>query len=60
MWNKDVRNAIVAAGLRYWQVADAYGCTDGTFSRKLRKELPQVEKEKIFSIIERLEKEVSQ
>ena len=32
---------------------------DFNFSRKLRKELPQEEKEKIFSIIERLSKEVS-
>lgn len=56
MFNKDVREAIVSAGLRYWQVATAYGCTDGTFSRKLRRELPAEEKEKIFSIIRELEK----
>lgn len=58
MFNKDIREAIVSAGLRYWQVADAYGCTDGTFSRKLRQELPAEEKEKIFGIIRELSQEV--
>ena len=56
MYNQDVRGAIVAAGLRYWQVAAAYGCTDGTFSRKLRRELPAEEKQRIFDIIAELSK----
>lgn len=59
MFNKDIREAIVLAGLRYWQVAAAYGCTDGSFSRKLRRELPAEEKEKIFSIIQELSKEAN-
>lgn len=59
MFNKDIREAIAAAKLRYWQVATAYGCTDGTFSRKLRRELPAEEKEKIFGIIRELSQEVS-
>lgn len=57
MHNKDIREAISAAGLRYWQVAEAYGCTDGNFSRKLRKELPEEEKNKIFEAIKRLKQE---
>ena len=52
MKNKEIREAIASAKIRYWQVAEAYGCTDSSFSRKLRKELSQEEKEKIFSIIE--------
>ena len=59
MKNKEIREAIASAKIRYWQVAEAYGCTDSSFSRKLRKELPQEEKEKIFSIIEKLAQEVS-
>lgn len=51
MRNKEIRTAIETAGLRYWQVADAYGTTDGNFSRKLRKELPDEEKQKIYRII---------
>lgn len=58
MHNQDIREAIIAAKLRYWQVAASYGCTDGTFSRKLRRELPAEEKEKIFGIIRELSKEV--
>ena len=34
------------------------GIADCNFSRKLRKELPQAEKEKILAIIERLSREV--
>ena len=58
MMNQDVRRTAAGAGVKLWQVADALGIADCNFSRKLRKELDQAEKEKIFSIIERLSKEV--
>ena len=45
--------------MKLWQIADALGIADCSFSRKLRKELPQEEKEKIFSIIRELSQEVS-
>lgn len=60
MKNLDVRCAATAAGVKLWEIANELGIADYNLSRKLRKELPQVDKEKIFSIIERLEKEVSQ
>ena len=41
-----------------YYLADDLGITDSSFSRKLRKELPQEEKEKIFSIIQKLSQEV--
>jgi len=56
--NKDIRDAISSAKVRYWQVAERYGCTDGNFSRKLRRELPSEEKERIFAIIKQLSGEV--
>lgn len=56
MFNKDIREAIAQAGLKYWQVADAYGISDGNFSRKLRKELPEEEKKKIFKAIKSLKR----
>ena len=59
MSNQDIRHIATAAGVRLWQIAEELGIADFNFSRKLRKELPQEEKEKIFSIIERLSKEVS-
>lgn len=58
MSNEDIRYAIFEAGLKYWVVAKAYGCTDGNFSRKLREELTEDEKKKILAIIENLKGEV--
>lgn len=55
--NMDIRIAATSKGLKLWQVADAYGVNDGNFSRKLRKELPKDEKDKILGIIEKLAKE---
>lgn len=60
MTNKDVREAAKTSGVLLWQIADALGIADATFSRKLRKELTEAEKEKIFDIIERLKKEKKQ
>ena len=57
MCNKEIRGAANNAGVRLWEVAAAYGINDGNFSRKLRQELPQEEKEKILAIIARLAQE---
>lgn len=57
MKNQDIRQAAAGAGLRLWQIADALGIADCNFSRRLRRELPPEEKEKIFSIIQELAKE---
>ena len=54
MKNKDVREYAKKAGVMLWQIAYELGMTDGTFSRKLRRELPDAEKEKIRQIIARL------
>lgn len=54
MNNTEIRSVAKKAGVRLWEVAAAYGINDGNFSRKLRKELPQGEKEKIFVIIDQL------
>ena len=57
MCNKEIRNAAKNAGVRLWQVAAAYGISDGNFSRKLRKEMSPEEKEKVLAIIDRLAQE---
>ena len=57
MCNKEIREAAKKAGVHLWQVAEACGVNDGNFSRKLRKELPQEEKQTILGIIARLSKE---
>lgn len=59
MSNKDIRQTASNSGVRLWQIAEVLGIADCNFSRKLRRELPAEEKEKIFSIIRELEKEAS-
>lgn len=58
MSNQDIRRTAAGAGVRLWQIAQELGITDCNFSRKLRRELPQEEKERIFTIINQLSKEV--
>lgn len=57
MANIDIRCAAGGYGIRLWQVAEAIGMNESAFSRKLRKELPQEEKEKILAAIDKLAKE---
>ena len=57
MYNREIREAAKSTGVHLWQVANVYGVNDGNFSRKLRKELPQEEKQKIREIIDRLAQE---
>lgn len=59
MANCDVRQAAASAGVKLWQIADVLGIADCNFSRKLRKELTQDEKEKVLAIIVDLSREVS-
>ena len=55
--NTEIREKGKQAGVCLWEVAAEYGMNDGNFSRKLRLELPQEEKEKILAIINRLAQE---
>lgn len=57
MKNVEIRSAYMQAGIKQWQLAEALGLSETHFSRKLRKELPQEEKEKILDTIQRLAKE---
>lgn len=57
MQNSDIRTAAAKAGVWLWQIAERLGMTDSNFSRKLRRELAQNEKEKIFGVIDELAKE---
>ena len=59
MKNTDIRQAAKSAGVRLWQIAEMVGMNDGNFSRKLRRELPDDEKQRILEIIDRLSKEAS-
>jgi len=52
--NMEIRTAAKRAGVRLWQVAERVGVNDGNFSRKLRRELPPDERDKILEIINEL------
>lgn len=59
MCNIEIRQYAAKNNVRLWQIAERLGINDGNFSRKLRKELPQEEQEKIRAIIDDLTKEAS-
>lgn len=52
--NQGIREYAKLKGVKLWQVADMLGITDGNLSRKLRRELPDIEKALIFEIIDRV------
>lgn len=54
MSGSEIREKILGAGLKLWQVAYAYGTTDSNFSRMLRKDFTNEQTEKILSIIDEL------
>lgn len=54
MNNLDIRKVAEQSNVKLWQIADYLGITDGNFSRKLRRELPEEEKQKILAIIEQI------
>ena len=49
--NMDIRKLALDKGVRLWEVADKMGIAEGSLSRKLRKELPKMEKDLIRGII---------
>lgn len=52
--NTDIRAKAMLSGVMLCEVADELGILDSAFSRKLRKELPEQEKKKIFDAIDRI------
>lgn len=59
MNNLDIREVAGKSNIKLWRIAEHLGITDGSFSRKLRKELSKEEKQKIFQIINELATENS-
>ena len=54
MKNIDIREYAKKKGVKLWQIASALHINDGNFSRKLRQELPNEMKQKIFQIIDQI------
>lgn len=55
--NADIRAAAKGASVRMWEIADHLKISEPSITRKLRHELPQSEKQRIFSAIEKIAKE---
>ena len=49
--NIEIRLEMAKAGLKQWQVADLVGITEQALSKKLRKELPAEEQQRIIKTI---------
>ena len=56
MENTGIRVAILTAGLKQYQVADAMGISEEYFSKLLRHELPEKKQKEILSVIDKLRK----
>ena len=52
MKNKIIRERAAIRGVKLWEIAARIGCSDTTFSKKLRQELPEVEQERILGLID--------
>lgn len=54
MANQDIRKLLKNNRIYLWEVAQLYGCTESTLSKKLRIELSKDDKEKIIDIIKQI------
>lgn len=52
--NKEIREKCKLSNVTFWQIADRIGCAESTFTRKMRHELPEDQKQEILSIINKL------
>lgn len=59
MENLEIKRKLKEAGLYQWMLAERMGIAEQTLVRKLRRELPESEKQKILIIIEELAVEYS-
>lgn len=51
MCNEEIRKAAKKNGVKLWEIAEKLGVNDSNFSRKLRRELPEADQERVISII---------
>jgi len=58
--NLDIRKALKNAGIPYWRLGLKWGCSECTVIRRLRIELSESEKARVFQIINCLKTEVDE
>ena len=56
MCNNDIRNALNQNNIKHWQLADLLKISEATLTRRMRHELPQEEKQRIFNILHNLQR----
>lgn len=49
--NDKIKNVAKENKVKLWEIAERLGINDGNFSRKLRRELPEDEQQRIIKII---------
>lgn len=54
MNNLELRTKARKNGVRLWEIADRLGISEPTITRKLRRELPTNEKQRILAIIDEI------
>lgn len=52
--NVEIRDTAKRRGVKLWQVAEEIGMSDAAFSRKLRHELADEDRERVLNAINRL------
>lgn len=52
--NQDIRKAVKSKNIKWWQIAEYLEIHESALSRKLRHELSDEEKAKIYAIIEEI------
>lgn len=52
--NQELREYAKNKDVKLWEVAEVLGINDGNFSRKLRKELSDTERDNVLSIIDKV------
>lgn len=57
MKNVRIRQTAKEKGVKLWQLAERCDLTDSNFSRKLRRELPDEERERLLAIIDEIARE---
>lgn len=57
MNGQEIKSMILSEGVKLWQVAERWGCTDGNFSRRLRKPFDSGEIERVKQIIAKIKAE---
>ena len=55
--NKTIREKASAYNIRLWEIADKLGIRDSEFSRLLRHELTEKDKERVLAAIDEIRKE---